>query len=684
MHFVWILGVLAAWFMTAMYYKKIDFARMVFVGSGIYFSLYVIVTGMLVWINHFNVFRTVLLVLIVEVINIALLVVLKQRRLPKVIFNIVSYIPIVIILIVLGIMSSKCTAGFFNTGQDEGLYQLRAMFYINDKNDNVIDFPEYYRLDNQWETEQYKLELKSMEGFYRLSKEGMASEESVSGVLHGVPTFPALLALWGKMFGLENMNGILTLIFLIGIGNVWLIACNMKFRPFLSYMVAVITGVCPIVMWSSKNVLTEIVTMMFFVLFYELITESPKKRLAITSVIPIVAVCFFHITILLFMPVIVITYILSFLYTRQKAYARALVYSLLAYALGLSMMLKVARRYTIDNLSIVFNMTGNALNKNNVNVVVLITCIVLAALILFVIYSPLKRKLLNWFKGVKQSPKAAKCVGIFFIVAIVLDTILFISKYIWAGKNEMWEPKLTIFTFLFTTGFVILPAFVLAMIMLGRRFIKDKNAMIISISILYILPVYCGFVWVHLWYYYYYARYFTPFIFIMVLAGGLFLNYFSWRILAPILSLTTGLVIWQSNLLYKAQDLTYCSYENVQSLASCVGPNDAIIILDQDMGIGKMFFMPLKALTDCDIYFAKESNIAIIAEKYTGLYDDIYVVMYDTKHLSTEDGTWRYVYQGKMDSSIYNIYVDKGMPYAKKSIKFKSPLAVLLYQGIAE
>lgn len=681
MLFVWMLGMLAAFYMTASYYKKIELGKAIIIGSGIYYSLYIVVSGLLLWINHFNVLRAAILVVLCELVNIAILALVCRRGLPKVRIGGVSYVPVCVLLIILAVLSSKNQAGFYNSGQDEGLYQAKAMFLINDKNDNVIDFDEYYKILDYGQKAQYVQEVNSLDGYYYLHEDGRAGKESLSGNLHGIATFPALLALWGKLFGMENMNGILTMMFVISVANVWLIARNMKFHGFLAWSCALVTGVSPIVMWCSKNVLTETGITMLFTLFFAIITENSRKRVEVISVMPVAALCFYHVSVLIYIPIFVGAYVLGYLYTKHKVYLRGIIYVFLAYAAGLTMMYNSARRYTLSNMDMFFSLTKGVINKNNMLAVVWGAVIVLAVLISVLMFTGIDTMLASKFKRLKRSRRAHKVTGIILILICAFEVIFFISKARIVQQKDLMVGKMSILSYWYAIGYIILPLAILGILLLGKRFLRNRNVMIVQCTMLFMFFVYCGIVWVLIYYYYYYARYYAPFIFLVVISAGVFMNYFSWRILLPVVALITYLEISSSTLLYKHQDLTYGSYQNIQSIASCVGENDALIILDQDMGIARMFLLYVKAMTKSDIYFARLSNVDEIAKQYKAQYDDVYVLMYDSKWISIEDGTWRYVYQDKMDCSSYDNYVDKGVPYPHKAIRYKTPIAVLMYAG---
>ena len=683
--FLWLLGMAAAICMTACHYKRIELCKSIIVGTGLYFSNYILISGLLIWMNHFNIIRCEVITICIEMAAIGIML-LRGYRMPKLKLNITAYIPLTVLLIIIAILSGMAGAGFYGTDQDEGLYAIRAMYYMNDYNDNIIDFPEYYTIEDSNCRKHYEEKIDGMVGFYQQSAIGEADYSSLSGVTHGVNTFPALLGLWGRMFSLHNMQGILTVMLMILTANVWLICRNMGFKKFLSFMAAVFTGLCPIVMWSSKNILTEIVVAMLLSLFYELITENNRSNTALVSAVPICAFCFVHVTAMMLMPLIAIVYMLQYCYTKESGYIKAFIGTLLSFAAGFTMMMTTARRYTVNNMQMLFKKSGGLLNEDNLVVFVWAAVFVAIAAICLKIdiealFPSVRRKTRRLIKRLYGSERGIYAFFRKYIyVAITLVTVaLLVLTFIKDVKDELWTMKLSFLCYLFTTGFIILPCAIIGAIVLSRHIRHNRNYGTFVLSAMYVLVVYCVLVWPNIYYYFYFARYFTPFVFVIVIAGCILLDYFSWRILAPVMCVCMGITIWQGSIIYREQDLTYCSYENIESLVSCISDKDAVILLDQGYNLANLFYLPLQAMTEADIYFAKPENLQAVTELYKAGHDDVFIVLYDVGYINEDSGSWRYVYRTMMHSQVYDIFVDKGMPYAKEILPLDSPLALMMY-----
>lgn len=676
--FVWILGMLGAMTMLACYYRKIEAGRLVIVGTGIYFSLFVIMSGILIWIDRFSLLWATALVLVIEIVLTLAKLFLSDFSLPKILPAWKKYLPIAILLIVCAFLSGE-KAGVYGTGQDQGLYQIRAMLYMGGYNQNVVDFSEYDQIESGAEREHYVTQLKDMEGYYLLSKDQVAGAGDCEGVLHGNGTFPAMLALWGKMFGLSNMTGILTIFYLLAIANTWLICDNLRLKRTTSLIAAVFMGICPIVLWCSKNTLTEMFFTSLICIFIELLTENPKKKIVLWSAVPMVAAAFYHVTISIFMPLVVLLYLLGYLQSKNRKMLYAMILSLVGYAAGMNMMMKTARHYTLKNLDMLFGRTKNILNAENIQGVIWGIAIVLSLAAIVLLLREIRHRIFRGLAKFKKSIKINQFFGIGVSVITALLIFFFIYKGFKAAHMGMWPMKLSILGYLFMTGFVMLPAAFLSVFINGRKMLRKRNTMVIGVSLLYILFVYCGILWVLIYYYYYYARYFAPFVVFILVAAAMFWDRISVKITIPLLAVFAGLVIWQSNLLYTEKDLTYCDYSIVESMTSCVNSKDAILVMDWGYHIQRIYAMALKGTTGADIFFVTPDLMPERLAICAAAYENVFLLQYDLGYLTEDTGEWRYVYQGMMHTSIYENYIDRGLPYAKKNATMDSPVALMIY-----
>ncbi len=205
------------------------------------------------------------------------------------------------------------------------------------------------------------------------------------------------------------------------------------------------------------------------------------------------------------------------------------------------------------------------------------------------------------------------------------------------------------------------------------------------------MVIYCGDVWVLIYYYYYYARYLSPFVVLILIMGGYFLNRIPWQIAVPVCLCMITLVKSQSSLLYNEQDLTYISYEQLEEIAALIGDQrvdleddpmiqkDVILIYDQGYHSPRIFALALKGLTGADVLYLNYDRLSVQLMECRARYEDIYVVQYNLGRFKPEDEKWTFLYVGVMKTSLYDNFVESGLPYAKEAVTLKTPLSLLIY-----
>lgn len=703
---LWILGMTVSFLMTALIYRRAEIGRIIIVSQGLYYCSYIVVSGLMIWINHFNLLRGAFWTLLAELAVAGILLLfqntafkksklarrLKLYRKEKLCFTLSwkKYLPLAIILTVSAFLVHE-KAGFYGTGQDQGLYQIRAMMYMGGYNDNIIDFPEYGYVENNWEKSEYLRILEDMDGYYLLKKDGLENANEVNGVLHGIATFPALLGLWGKMFGLSNMPGILTVLYLLSLANVWLIGDNLGFKSWVNWIMTSFMAVCPIIVWGADQTLTEIGFTMMICMFLELITEDTKKKAYFWSVVPLLAACYYHVIFTVLIPMFVVLYLLNYLQSKKRGFLAALMLLMVGYATGYSMMQDTAWHYTMKNFQQLFSKSRNLLNEGNIEAVIWIASSVVFSVALVLLQKEVRRKLFSWWKRVRENDLAGKAVGWGIRVVTLLLISFFVYKGIKAYRMDMWPMKLSIIGYLIMTGYVMLPAMVFGIWLKAGDALRDRKVTTFVLSSFYVLFFYCGVLWVLIYYYYYYARYLSAFVVLVLIMAGYFLNRIPWQIAVPVCLCMITLVKSQSSLLYNRQDLTYMSYEQLEEIASLIGDQnsdreedplvqkDVILIYDQGYHSPRIFALALKGLTGADILYLNYDRLSVQLMECRAKYDDIYIVQYHLGRFTPENKDWTFLYWGVMKTSIYDNFVESGLPYAREAVSLNTPLSLLIY-----
>lgn len=707
---LWILGMLAAFFMTLLIYRKAELGRVLIVSQGFYYCFYIVVSGIMIWMNHFNLFRGVLGAFLIELAVVGIICIKRRtefiadisheslkRYISREYWLTLSwkkYLPVAILLVI-GAFLVRDKAGVYGTGQDQGLYQIRAMMYMGGYNDNIVDFPEFYTIENNWERNLYLQEIADMDGYYLLNKDGIEGAGEVNGIIHGISTFPALLGLWGSIFGLSHMTGILTVLYLLTVANVWLIGDNLKFKPWVSMIMAVFIAVCPVIVWSAKQTLTEMGFTLMVCAFFAMITENTKKKVYCWSVVPLLAACYYHVIFTVVIPLLVIVYFANYMQSKKRGFLAALMVLMIGYPTGFSMMKSTALHYTMKNFSQLFSKTRNLLNGNNVEAVIWIASLTVILIALILWQKKVRKFIFTRWSQIRISPVAEKIVLWGLRGIAILLTVFFVYKGIKAYRMNMWPMKMSILGYLFMTGYIMIPAMLGGIWLTSAKGLRNRNILMFIISTFYIMFLYCGVLWVLIYYYYYYARYLAPFVVLILIMAGYFLNRFKWYYVLPVCVVMAGLVLWQSRLLYTDRDLTYFDYEQMEDMVEAIEVvakadaagsvdgedefRDVILVFDQGYHIQRMFVLAMKGLTGADILYLNYDRLEEQLTECNAVYDHIYLLQYDLGNFNEESGEWTYLYRGMMESSLYDNYVAHGLPYAKVAVTMESPVSLLIY-----
>ena len=216
------VGFLAAIGCAGLYDRKSSFLKPFVCGTVFYFFCYILWSMLLFVTNQFTLFRAVLgtaVVLVALLTAAALLLRRKHGTLLRLLHWDESirtvWIPLVIVLVALPLILTKNE--LFGMGQDQGVYQVVAINLMNGLTDRQQDFAEYYNLSSADQTEFADAVRNYLMGYDIVPEEYPdtiydRNISPVSGIYHGIPTYAAMLALFGKLFGISHMIHLETVI----------------------------------------------------------------------------------------------------------------------------------------------------------------------------------------------------------------------------------------------------------------------------------------------------------------------------------------------------------------------------------------------------------------------------------------------------------------------------------------
>lgn len=582
------------------YYKR-DIVELFVLGVTGFFCIYVLGSGILFWLNRFSINAALIIALVLEAVFFAVIF-FFVRRVPTCIFRYREMLaPLAAFVIALIVVAPKF--GYFGMGQDQGVYQVKALALINGENSNFYTFDEYDRFEESIDIESYEYEaVHSLVGFYgydsripALHKEDFSNK--MTGVLHGVPTYAAMLALYGSLFGYSRMIDIQTVFLFLGIFLMYYVMRNLKISRKLRFAGLLIYVSSPIVLWTSKTTLTEVFTMVLIMLYLYLMTDRKYQKYIFMSFFPLIVFAFFHVTIYTIMPMIVIVYFTLYYMTRDKQYMLANLVTLAGYLAGFFMMRECAAVYTYGNYKKIFVF---GINDKNLAIVVTAVVAVCMAGALAILVIPMERQ--ERFReivtyGIRKHMRLV--VRILLVLSLTALVVMFVHT-----KTRLNYS--TFYAYIISSG--IVPVFFLFGAFLYRpQFITaHKDNLLLTIMFVYMVIMYSCILKPDIGYYYYYARYIVPYIPTIIILTALRISRMtpkagSKKFIIPIaVSVIYAVIMFPTNVALATQkDISNMEWQIVEDLSTKFNKNDAVII---DSNLSSTLKFPIKFMTGADVY----------------------------------------------------------------------------------
>lgn len=602
-----------------LYLKKVNIVHLIVLTVVFATSIYILISGLLFWIDAFSIQRAVLGVIVFQSL-IAIILWFRNKR-AVIEFEWKRYvIPIIIVLITLPLIWNKY--GFYGMGQDEGVYQTHAIQLIYGKNDIQLDFEEYHQLNNEEDKDYYKQELhKALTGYYfydtslqTTSEEQKISE--VSGTIHGIPTFAAVLALYGRLFSINHMVDVQTIYFICAVMLMYMIAETLNLKRSVRTLVTVLTAISPIILWSAKSSLTEMFLTVLMELYIYGMINFRDKRKSWFSVAAVVTFSFYHFTVYTVFPIFLLLHWTLFIIKREKRFVCQSLAMILGFLAGMCMSCFVAPAYTIGGI-IDGRRTGNFkplyellpwINENNVLTVVIAACILAAAITVL---------LLLLTRVFSKLPQAKLRTVLPWLLRIILAGALGMIVFnILRAKTEdnLWLTVLQQSTFI---GFSMVTGGIVLAVLTVLWFIKTKvltdniQNFIVAGLFIYCILIYSIKLRPTTAYYYYFGRYLAPFVPVLLICAGIFINKItSWAIYTQLI-LSVLLLTPYLPFFYNASDDTQLSRESLEEIVKTI-ENNSIVIMSSETG--RFLYLPVRTMTGASIYFQEEDIAGQIKE----------------------------------------------------------------------
>lgn len=607
-----------------------NFLETLTVAVSFFVCIYCIVSGLWFWLDRFS-FIAVLGSMAVVLLLFLGSVYIKRgiSRLPEQYFNI-GFIPC--ILIAIGCILTCGKFELFSTGQDQGLYQLEAIELYMGNYEVQHDFEEYQILEKEEDKEAYYDMLdEHMLGYYPISSNVYSPEEStealseVSGMYHGVQTFPALLALGAKLFGLSNMAQVQTVLYICTILCLYFAGKYLELTKRSSLISVALTGLSPLVIWISKSFFTEMLLTLLMTLYLYLLVDTSSKIKKILVFLPVAAFSFVHVSFLMLYPAFIIVNLSAYLRKLDWEYVAANIVSSISLILGCKMMSVIAPEYFYMNCRRLF--WGNIITNNNLLYWVFL--LALSGILLSVGLLCYTRKNL---KASMKILNLARCIPIFLCVVIALNIVqgvkmgFFSVPAVENGLDSFLGTGMGAFTHLplyalvLATGFLPTIYLIYRLIKSGKEISQYFPLVALSLLFIYCVLIQGTIVLKVVRFYYYYSRYLVFFIPVISLLVGLFTQRISRVCCVIIAGISCCSMLFFDFSLIAQKDDTMMEWATLDSLAESVEEN-AAIILEPEMEI-----LPgpqLRALTSAAIFPVFndfEDELGLLTDSYEEVY----------------------------------------------------------------
>ena len=595
--------------------------------------LYVIISGFFFWLDAFS-FVGVLVTMLVILVPLACCTLRIDRTGIKQLCRSRELQLVEVAIIAVTILLSGKNFELYESGQDQGLYQAEAIELYTGSFEVEHDFEEYHILESeQSKAAYYKMVTEDIGGYYALSDchyvefDETERLSDVSGMYHGVQTFPAILALGGRLFGLENMIQIQTVFLACSALLLYFAMCSMGLPMDRRLGVLAIFLLSPLVLWVSKTAFTEMLLTLCISLYLFLLTQgdSPQKRLLLA--LPLVAFSYVHVSFLLIYPVFMLVDILLYFHSGKREYLWVNVLVSMGLTTGYFMMTRIGPEYFYKNVSRLF--WKNIITADN------FLCWISLGAVFVSVFSLCLVRLKNpedIYKKISEYCKLSSVVIPLLLAAVCLHTVIlgyfrtpedgwhdYLCQYYGSGFLGAFTHS-ALFAFAMATGFFVLPCVLWYGMRRGRGGVVPPFEAAVYILLIYCVLFQSAFIRKEIYYYYYYSRYLVFYIPIICIAFAVVLQHEKKRGLWGVLAGSLICAMIFDVPLLTQNDQTMLEWESLIDLDAVVQDDAAIMI---DPNVIRLIGPTLKALTGESIFPVMSDlggEVEILRAHYKNVY----------------------------------------------------------------
>ncbi|MDE6707526.1 MAG: hypothetical protein K2K06_05780 [Oscillospiraceae bacterium] len=640
-------------------FQKRNIIEILTLGISWFFCSYILATMTLFVLDEYSLFRGIGITACLDLLLFLLVYLKYQPKKLEINWNIKKIlIPVIIAVIGLAFVSQKNE--LFGMGQDEGVYQCVAINFMHGYDDRQQDFIEYDLLDSEESKKSFQTAVHNKLVGYDIPSKNYPDTvydrtiSPVSGIYHGIPTYAAMLALWGNLFGMAHMAEIQNIFYLLAILLLYFVCQNLNLKSCSAITACSLFALSPIVIWVAKSTLTEMFLAVLILLFLYFLTDKQKPEQVKFSVLPIAVFSCYHVSIYTILPYILLVYAGLYFFTRKNIFAILLNIMIPIYLASYFAMRQVQPFYTMNNYRSVF---VGGVNVQNISQAVVITGLILEiiCLVYFIIID--KHVKIIYLK------KNSKFLKWLLVCLLALPILYIIYKSM--DKLETLEESvsLTIIGFIENAGMLLIPVGIIIALLKSKLFLVSKEKLVIFISFFYCVLIYSSFLRFEIDYYDYYARYLVPFIPVAILFGVTAIDNLSKIIIYPVMIASLCFSMPYANFLRTHKDDTRMEWENLEDITMHINQNDCVVIENYYLST---LWLPIKAITQAHVYPA-EKNIQEQLDLLALQYENVYLIA-SKSYTYDLDNNLEIIYTDMINCmEDKNTSAEKGMPLEFKA-----------------
>lgn len=647
--------------------KENDGIKLIILGIFMFVTEYVMVSAVLFQMDSWGISTAVLLEAVINGIGYLCIFFYGRKRWKqenRIRFAIRPYWPMLCICL-LALLMANGGNGYYGMQQDQGVYQTSALAMIYGDGKNVKELSVYEKLSDEDQERFMHVVPTGISGFYFYEDklEGLYSiefETDTTGYFHGIPTYPALLALWGGMFGFRYMGGIQRALYLLLIGLAYLLLDRLGCKKWLAGLGCVVVAVSPIILWTVRSALTEVYLACALLVFLYFLIREEKVSIWLSAMAMIGFGCV-HFSIYTIMPIVILIYAGLYMRYRERAYIGAGILVTACFWFTVNLTRMISTGYFYGNMEPLMGIIP-WLNRGNTMGFVTAVCVAVitaGAVILLcsfwhktkgekavfpqegtesagtasqqeepsvgmttrqervdVVGTASQRKRIEGAsiasrqgetdgtgtasrRGEIGAEKKRKLRLISWGIRILVAAWCVLAVATSIGREN--DGSSSVLGLCVLGGVVMLPAGLAGILAKPQLLWKDRAGALTGALFAYCVMFYSLGLRRDISYYYYYGRYLVPFIPFVVLQGvqALLLLKGRIRIAAGVVVATAQLLLLPYDLVLTLQkDDTRMDWEALEDVCAHIGPNDVLIIEDDMLNV---CYLPLTYMLQADV-----------------------------------------------------------------------------------